>query len=102
MQTVDHRTTKKTTKPAGWWPVAVINSPTRFSSPLMIGEMRVWRVSSFVEAEDVLDGLHEGHVGVCVAILVDLVLIRFNCVGFDNRDVAFAVVITDKQQQDIA
>src|SRR5207248_11043748 len=41
----------------------------------------------------VLDGIHDSHFAVLVAISVEVVRIPFNCAGFDDRVVVFAVVI---------
>ena len=44
---------------------------------------------------------HDGDFAVFVAISVEAVSIPFNCAGFDDRVVVFAVVITAKPQYDI-
>ena len=50
-------------------------------------------VLSFVPAQHILDGIHDGHIAVFVAIAVKLLLILSDCFGFDDRVVAFAVVV---------
>src|SRR6516225_8021805 len=59
------------------------------------------RVLSFVPAEHILDGIHDGRIAVFVAIVVKLLLILFDCFGFDDRVVAFAVVVPAKPQHDL-
>jgi len=59
------------------------------------------RVLSFVPAEHILDGIHDGRISVFVAIAVKLLLILFDCFGLDDRVAAFAVVVPAKPQLDL-
>ena len=59
-------------------------------------------VPSFVKAEHVLDGIHDGRIAVFVAIRGNLLLMLLDCLGFDDRVVALAVVVSDKHQHDVA
>ena len=38
-------------------------------------------LNSFVKAEHVLDGIHDGRIAVFVAIVVKLLLMLFDCLG---------------------
>jgi hypothetical protein len=70
------------------------------SSTRSLSIRRGWEGSSFAQSH-VLDGIHDSHFAVLVAILVEIVLIPFNCAGFDDRAVLFAVIIPAKPQDDI-
>jgi hypothetical protein len=59
------------------------------------------RAASFAQSH-VLEGIHDSRFAVSEAIVVEFVLIPFNCVGFDDRVVVLAVVIPAKPQQDIS
>jgi hypothetical protein len=41
-------------------------------------------VLSFVPAQHILDGIHDGRIAGFVAIVVKLLLILFDCFGFDD------------------
>jgi hypothetical protein len=56
---------------------------------------------SFVQAEDDLDGVHDRRVAVLVAILGNPLLVLCDCFGFDDRAVAFAVVVPAKPQHHV-
>ena len=49
---------------------------------------------SFVKAEHLLDSIRDGRFAVLVAIFRNFLDILYHCVGFDDRVVAFAVVVT--------
>ena len=53
-------------------------------------------VNSFVKAEYDLGGIHDRRFAVLVAISVDLLLILFDFIGFDDRVVALAIVVSAK------
>ena len=81
----------------------------RFSRPNEPIDHHSLRRASFLERmsgasfaqSHVLEGIHDSRCAVFEAIIVELVLIPFNCVGFDDRVVVFAVVIPAKPQHDI-
>src|SRR6516164_9253785 len=54
-------------------------------------------LNSFVKAEHVLDGIHDGRIAVFVAIVVKLLLMLFDCLGFDDRVVALGISAGEKQ-----
>jgi len=72
-----------------------------FNRPWWCEATRGRHVLSFVPAEHILDGIHDGRVAVAMAILVDLLLILLDCVGVDDRVVAFAVVVSAKPHHDV-
>ena len=49
---------------------------------------------SFVKAEHLPDSIRDGRFAVLVAIFRNFLGILYHCVGFDDRVVAFAVVVT--------
>src|SRR5262249_35807458 len=57
-------------------------------------------VASFAQSH-VLDGVHDSNFAVLVAISVEVARIPFNCAGFDDSVVVFAVVIPAEPQYDI-
>ena len=52
--------------------------------------------TSFVQTEDVLNGIHYSHVPVLITIGVNLLRILGQCIGVDDRVVAQAVVVSGK------
>src|SRR6516225_1420511 len=99
MKTCDLRTNSCFDAPIAWLELSRRNKravlrPTKVREATRGGG----HVLSFVPAEHILDGIHDGRISVFVAIAVKLLLILFDCFGFDDRVVAFAVVVPAKPQ----
>src|SRR6516162_7951933 len=102
MKTCDLRTNSCFDAPIAWLELSRRNKravlrPTKVREATRGGGY----VLSFVPAEHILDGIHDGRISVFVAIAVKLLLILFDCFGFDDRVVAFAVVVPAKPQLDL-